>query len=262
MTKHSASLGIVLLLAAASAGAQRTIGSFDAYGHVLYSSPDNRCPYSYVDATSGTALTLVAANPNSTASDDGGASISLAAPFTFYGDPAGSWVASSNGYLAVGAGLADEDGGDFSADCPLPAIADNPLASQARIYVYHADLDGTPYGGNLYTQYFVNCPRPSVLGSNEACTVVQWRNWAEIGHSGPIDMEAVLYHPSSEIVLQYRSLAADADGTIGIQSRNATSGYAYACRGSRPLVPAMAVCFFPPNQAPEPSILKDGFESP
>jgi len=248
----------IAFLVAAHASA-RSGSTFDTYGYVAYDStasashtlapamavclfdprfpsnlPASRCSYSYVDATGGTALSLLADSGAASAADDGAAAVTLGAPFELYGVSANSVVVSSNGYLAAPADASSEDGGDFSQDCPLPAIADNAVATQARIYVYHADLDGTPNAGTLYENYFASCPRASESGASEACTVVQWQNWALRGQNGALNMEAVLYHTSFEIVLQYKTLDASigTTATIGTQSNNATSGNAYACGGT------------------------------
>lgn len=261
-------LALPLLLAALPTGAQqRGNGSFDAYGYAAYDSSAAQCSYSYIDASAGSALTLTAAGA-AAAADDGGAAVHLAAPFQLYGTDATALVASSNGYLASAADLSVEDGGDFSADCPLPAIADNAAASQARIYVYHGDLDGAPNGGAMFSQYYASCPRASDSGIAEACSVVQWHNWALRGQSGTLEVEAVLYHTTFEIALQYGSLDAGAGSgvTIGTQSHNATSGNAYGCGGSRTLAPHTAACLFDPRYPPgslglPDEIFRNGFDS-
>jgi hypothetical protein len=246
----------------------RAASTFDRYGYRTFDSATAQCSYGYVDASGGTALGLSPAS-GAPANDDGAALVSLAAPFQFYGSNASSLIASSNGYLAAAADLTAEDGGDFSADCPLPAIADNALATQARIYVYHADLDGGSNGGSMYTRFYADCPRASESGVAEACTVVQWQNWALRNQSGTLSMEAVLYHASYEIALQFAGLDGSfgSTATVGIQSKNATSANAYGCGGSHPLQPAMAVCFFDPRYPPGSHaaidrIFSDGFESP
>src|SRR5690606_5759790 len=105
-------------------------------------------------------------------------------------------------------------------------------------------------------------------GSDEACTVVEWQNWALRGQSGALDMQVVLYHTSFEIALQYQTLDASlgAAATLGTQGPNAISGNAYACRGSRPLAVASAVCLFDPRHLPPSpitdSIFADGFDLP
>jgi hypothetical protein len=260
----------VSLLAVTAAHAQRSApSSFDSFGYQAVDSSGAQCSYSYVDASGGDILNLTAASNAAnapTANDDGGAVVSLSAPFQLYGVSQNSLVASSNGYLAAATDLTQEDGGDFSQDCPLPAIADNVVATQARIYAYHADLDGTPNNGTMYTQFYASCPRASDSGNAEACTVVQWQNWAMRGQTGTLNMEAVLYHTTFEIALQYQTLDASlgSTATIGTQSNNATSGNAYACGGAShntdrifangfdvvSRVPAMAVCFFDPRYLP------------
>jgi hypothetical protein len=259
---------LLALLFTISASA-RDAGSFDLYGYRHNESSSAQCGYQYVDASGGSLLSLTPTSAMATASDDGAALLNLAMPFEFYGVSKNALVASSNGYLAAADDLAREDGGDFSADCPLPAIADNATAAQSRIYVYHADLDGAPNGGSMLSQYFASCPRTSESGIDEACTVVQWQNWALRGQSGTLDMEAVLYHATYEIALQYQALDASSGSTvtIGTQSDNATSGNALGCAGSRPLVPAAALCIFDPRFPPGSQgivdrIFSDGFDLP
>lgn len=261
-------MAVAALLIASGAPAQRLIGSFDQYGYQSHDSTGAQCGYNYVDASGGAPLTLTAPR-GATASDDGGAVVSLVGPFQFYGHSLSAVVASSNGYVAAATDLAVEDGGDYSADCPLPAIADNEAAAQARVYVYHADLDGAPNGGNLYAEYFGTCPRPSESGVAEACTVVQWKNWALRGQTGVLGMQAVLYHTSFEIALQYAALDASqgSSATIGVQGEQAVSGVAYGCAGSHALQAAMAVCYFDPRYPPGSlgvvdRIFADAFETP
>ena len=260
-------LSAASLLAVSAAHAQRSIPStFDSYGYRAFDSSGPQCGYGYVDASAGSLLSLTAASGAAAASDDGGAVVNLVAPFQLYGVSGNSLVASSNGYLAAASDLGAEDGCDFSGDCPLPAIADNAAASQTRIYAYHADLDGAPNVGSMYAQYFATCPRAGEFGVPEACTVVQWQSWAMRSQTGVLNMEAVLYHTTFEIALQYQTLDASlgATATIGTQSNNATSGNAYGCGGSRPLAPAMAVCFFDPRYVPVQidRIFANGFQTP
>jgi hypothetical protein len=264
----ASSAALLALLLPLSAHA-RDSGSFDSYGYLNYESGSAQCGYQYVDASGGSLLNLTPASAMATASDDGAALLNLAMPFEFYGVSANTLIASSNGYLAIADDLAREDGGDFSADCPLPAIADNAAAAQSRIYVYHADLDGAPNTGSMLSQYFPSCPRTSDSGIDEACTVVQWQNWALRGQSGTLDMQAVLYHATYEIALQYQALDASSGNTatIGTQSDNATSGNALGCAGSRSLAPAIALCIFDPRFPPGSQgiadrIFSDGFELP
>ena len=255
------------LLSALSAHA-RDAGSFDGYGYQSYASGTPQCAFDYLDASGGSVLGLTAASGSAPASDDGAAVLSLAAPFELYGISTSALVVSSNGYLAAAADLASEDGGDFSADCPLPTIADNTAASQSRIYVYHADLDGAPNSGLIQARYFADCPRPADTGVAGACTVVQWQNWALRGQSGAIDMQTILYHASYEIVLQYLALDASlgSTATFGTQGPDAISGHAAGCGGSRPLAQSTAICLFDPRFPPAASVVDaifaDGFDTP
>jgi hypothetical protein len=259
----------LLALTVSMSAFARDAGSFDGYGYQHYQSASAQCGYQYVDASGGSLLSLIPASAMVPAGDDGAALLNLAAPFELYGVSGNALVASSNGYLAASNDLAHEDGGDFSADCPLPAIADNAAATQSRIYVYHADLDSAPNTGSMFSQYFASCPRTSESGIDEACTVVQWQNWALRGQSGTLDMEAVLYHATYEIALQYQALDASSGSTatIGTQSENAMSGNALGCAGSRSLTPATALCIFDPRFPPGSQgiadrIFSNGFELP
>ncbi|OJY88480.1 MAG: hypothetical protein BGP25_02090 [Lysobacterales bacterium 63-13] len=258
----------LLCMALPVASQARDNASFDVYGYQAYASGSAQCAYDYVDASDGAVLDLSAASAAAPASDDGAAVVALAAPFELYGVLVNALVVSSNGYLAAAGDLAAEDGGDFSADCPLPAIADNAAASQSRIYAYHADLDGAVSSGTIRSRYFASCPRPSAAGSDEACSVVQWQDWALRGQSGALDMQVVLYHASLEIALQYQALDASlgTTATIGTQAPDALSGNAFACRGSRQLQAASAICLFDPRHPPPApiidSLFADGFDSP
>jgi len=221
---------------------------FDRYGYANFDAAPS-CPSSFIDiAASGTPLTLTASG-TPLATDDGAAALPpLAQPFELYGAPVSGFVASSNGYLAAASSLGAEDGGDFSNDCPLPALADNAVATQSRIMVLHDDLDGG--SGTLATQYFSTCPRVSDSGAVEACTVVEWANWSRVNVAGSFDAEVVLYHTTFEIAVQFRNLqAAYTQGaTIGLQNSDATSSSQYACNGSHSVAPA--ACFFDPRFPP------------
>jgi hypothetical protein len=263
-THHFLALLSAGILIATSLPAQtRLADSFDRYGYQVQAGDSAQCAYHYVDAGGGDLLALTAASENAPASDDGAVVVSLVAPFELYGVSTTSLVASSNGYLAAAPSLSEEDGGDFSADCPLPAIADNPQATQSRIDVYHADLDAEPNGGAMHAQYFPSCPRDSDTGMAEACTVVQWSDWALRGQAGVLGMQAILYHSSFEVVLQYQSLDASlgSTATLGVQGPDAVSGIAAGCAGSRALTPAMAVCLFDPRFPPfGDRIFENGFD--
>jgi hypothetical protein len=239
----------------------------DRWGYETRTSPDASCPFQYVDlALSGQALTLVAAGDAAPAGDDGGAALALALPFEFYGDSATSLVASSNGYLAPGATLDAEDGGHWRGDCPLPAIPDNARASFGRIHALAGDL-AQGSAGQLLAEHFGDCPRPSGTGLAEPCTIVQWRNWTRLGHSDTLDFQAVLYHHSWQVALQYQALPVvpDLPGfTVGLQDHGAASGTAVGCGAGIPVPAASAVCLFDPRFPPggaDDLIFGHGFET-
>lgn len=261
----------VMLVSAAfatfAASAQRTPPEApDAYGYVKLSSADPACPYQYLDLElDGQVLDLEPAGTDP-AEDDGGAELALALPFEFYGQPAQTLVASSNGYLALGAGLDTEDGGYWRADCRLPAIPDNRRASFARLYALAGDLVQS-VAGRLYARHFAVCPRPSGLVDGEACTVVHWRGFERLGQGESLDFQAVLYHQSWQMAVQYRNLAADLSTpalTVGIQDAGAVSALSPGCAAAASLAPASAICLFdprfPPVTAPADVIFVDGFE--
>jgi hypothetical protein len=237
----------------------------DGYGHFGSADPA-LCAYSPVNVDSGTTLTLTAASPNAPALDDGAAQFALSQPFSFFGSEYDSLVVSSNGYLAFAGDTAEEDGGDFSNDPYLPAVPDNAAFATARIFAYHDELSGEGAGAALAQQYFASCPRASGVIAGEACSVVRWKNWTRLGDTQPITVEAVLYHASAAVALQYSAVDAStgASACVGLQSRNAEDGGAWTCDGTRAVSAGSAVCFFDPAHLPGSSndaIFADGFES-
>ena len=237
-----------VLLAAMASGpfavAQRgPVESEDAYGYVLQRSPAASCPVQWVDLASGTPLTLVAAGAEP-ANDDGAAELDLTLPFSFYGVEYSRLSVSSNGYLAFLGEERTDDGGQWRADCPLPAVPHNRQASFARVYGLLADLERGA-SGTLSWDYFDVCPRASSVG-DDACTVVQWMDWKRRGATAFFDMQIALYHASGEIVVQYGDVeaAAAAGATIGIQDHGAASAYLASCGTSTALAASSAHCYF------------------
>jgi uncharacterized repeat protein (TIGR01451 family) len=218
-----------------------------AYGYVVVDHEDPRCTFDFADISVGGDAVWFTASDSSPADDDGGAVIALDGPFELYGVAVPGFVMSTNGYIASASSLAVEGGGDFSDDPALPSIPDNAPATPARLFVYHTDLSGLDSGGAAYTQFFADCPRPSEALGSEACTILQWTDWA-VGWSGEVfDFQALVYHGSFQIVYQIRlGTSALGEGTIGIQNRGATeaSQYGFAEAG---LVADTAVCFFDPR---------------
>lgn len=253
-----AGAAVMALLLAVAAGAPLAAqdgrpgesGRRDDYGYQVLDSSDARCPFQMVTA-SGDAISLTASG-TVPAADDGGAVVPLADGFRLYGETVTSLVMSSNGYLAVGASLAEENGGDFSNDRNLPSIPDNVPAASARLLVYHDDLDGDAGGGAVHAQRFSSCPRPSDVYGDEPCTVFEWAQWGIHGGSEIFDLEAVLYHSSFEIV--YQVGAGDSSGgagaTFGIQSADARHGLLYASNMAGAAPGGTALCFFEPRFPP------------
>lgn len=255
-------------LATVPAIAQRIASpAIDRYGYTFIDSTSLQCPAQAVDMSGASALTLVAASGDYPARDEGAGVVALSAPFQLFGTPLSALVASSNGYLAAADSLAAENGADYRSACPLPAIGVNGPATQARIFVYHDDLSGDTGNGSVRSQYFAMCPRPSDSGAIEACTVVDWSNWGKVGTSG-LSMQAVLYHQSWEIALQYTSLDASSgsSATVGVQDPAQDWGVAARCSGATPIPAPGAICLFDPRFPPgslgvEDPLFADGFEA-
>lgn len=251
-------------LAYAGGAARNDVLQGDAYGHRVSADPA-LCPFSSLDiSTGGQALSPIAANGNVTALDDGAAEIELAAPFTFYGTDWQRIAVSTNGYVAFLAETGLEDGGDFNNDPYVPSLPDNARAAAARVLAYHDELSGEDAGATLRSAYFANCPRASLFG-DEACSVIQWKNWTRIGSGGALDVVAVLYHTSGAIALQYAALDASngSSACIGIQADGATDGLNWSCNGARALTSGSAVCLFDPAHLPPSGndlLFADGFE--
>ncbi|WP_395679952.1 hypothetical protein [Dokdonella sp.] len=232
--------------------AQRTPSTgVDPYGYTFHDSLGAQCPMQAIDIGASAPLALTAASGDYSARDEGAAVVPLAAPFELFGIPLGTLVASSNGYLAAAGSVASENGADYRSACPLPAIGVNGPAAQARIYVYHDDLSGDIGSGDMRTQYFAQCPRASDSGALEACTVVDWDGWGTPA-AGGLAMQAVLYHTSWEIALQYRSLdpSAGAHATVGVQDPANARGAAARCGGAQPIPAPGAICLFDPRFPP------------
>lgn len=237
-------LGLLALAASTPVLAQREAPvSHDAWGYRMRATPHVVCPSSWIDIGAGTPLVLTAAG-DADADDDGGAAITLPLPMRFYGESTTGLVVSSNGYLAFADGTADEDGGHWRSDCPLPAIPDNRHARFGRIYAALADLERGP-AGTLRWAHFSECPRIGA-GGVDACTVVEWHQWKQRGTSARVDMQVVLYHAHGEIAVQYGALDAGlaATATFGIQDQGARSALQVACAGSAAPPPSSAVCYF------------------
>lgn len=251
----------LMLAAAVAVGLQareRATTSANLYGYTLAQSPFTAtCGFDYIElGDAGRPIPLVRGHAKADA-DDRAALLTLQEPFEFYQLPTRSLVVSGNGYLAAADSLAVEDGSDFSNDCGLPSHADNPAAAQNRIYVYHDDLRARA-GGQVRQAFFATCPRPAAAG-DEACTVVEWDGFERAGpvpSTQPLRAQAVLYHRSHEIALQYSSLddSRAAHATVGVQGFDGRTAREASCNSSRRVASRQAVCFFDPRQTPGPGV--------
>lgn len=267
MRHHCFALALAVLAPACLAGGnpRADLTQLDGYGHFGSADPA-LCAYQPVAMDSATPLSLGAASPSATALDDGAAQFTLAEPLRFFGIDYSSLVVSSNGYVAFAADTSEENGGDFSNDIYLPAVPDNAAFATARIFAYHDELSGEGAGASLVQQHFSNCPRPSGLAADEACSVVRWHNWNRLGDNQPISVQLVLYHASYAIAVQYETLdaGAGASACVGLQSQDAADGGAWSCNGARILSAGSSVCFFDPAHLPgsgvDDTLFADGFE--
>lgn len=230
-------------------GPVRASGGPDMFGYLFFDQDEAECNFDFVDISgTGTALTYTASGMFS-ADDDGGAEVTLAAPIDFYGTAVTNVVVSTNGYVAMGATLATDSGGDFSNDCPIPAVPDNPPAFPGRLMPYHDDLAADGTGGTTFVQYFADCPRAGEAGS-EDCTIIHWQDWGFFGEVDTFDLQAVLYHQSNLIVYQVDDPSGIATGVstaIGIQDQTATDGLEYLCDNDGGIGAAAAVCYYNPS---------------
>ncbi len=258
-------IAAVLVTAATPAVAQRDAfwPVVDGFGYLAYDQSSPTCTAAFTDISATGAVVGLTASGAEPALDDGGAVIALAAPFELYGVELTSLVVSSNGYLAGAGALSVESGGDFANDCPLPAIPQEGPAAPLRIAVLHDDLDGSALAGPgtegaVRSQFFPVCPRPSDGVGAESCTIIQWSGWRVLGGSATFDLQAVLYHQSFEVAVQYsgapyvaRGHAVDPQGaTIGLQDAAAARGLAAACDLDALLMDGTAFCFFNPGFPP------------
>lgn len=256
---------ICLMLICGQAFGQRVLISpvTDSFGTLAYDQTSPICAAAFVDiSATGTVVgfTAVGTQP---ALDEGGAVIPLGEPFELYGTVVTHLVVSTNGYLAAAAGLSAESGGDFSNDCPLPAIAEEGPSTPLRIAVLHDDLDGSAFAGpgtegTVHHQHFTNCPRPSDTIGAESCTIVQWSGWRVFGSPVTFDLQAILYHQSFEIALQFaggdytaQPPSADPTGaTVGLQDETASTGISPVCNLQNLSMTGSGFCFFEPRFPP------------
>jgi hypothetical protein len=234
---------------------ERALQSENLYSYTVSESGTGpNCGFDYVElGDAGRPVTLAPGHARADV-DDGAAVLRLQKPFEFYQLPTPSLVVSGNGYLAAAEALSVEDGSDFSNDCDLPTRADNPAAAQNRIYVYHDDLRPQA-GGQVRQAFFARCPRRGAGGSDQSCTVVEWDGFERAGpvpSTQPLRAQAVLYHGSHEIALQYSSLddSRAAHATVGVQGFDGRTAREASCNSTRRIASRQAICFFDPRQTP------------
>ena len=248
-------LAVAAAIAVGLQASERASGGADLYGYSLVESPMGpTCGYDYVDLGEDAEVLALRPGHPAAASDDFAAVLPLAEPFEFYQLPNEALVVSSNGYLAAAGSLAREDGADFSNDCRLPARADNAAAVQDRVYVYHDDLRAQA-GGHVRHAYFPACPRVGASGEAEPCTVVEWNRFERataLESSQPLRAQAVLYHASHGIAMQYASVddSRAAQATIGLQGLDGRTARQAGCDLPDRVKPRQAVCFFDPRHRP------------
>lgn len=219
----------------------------DAYGYTF-----EVCPHQWVDISGIPPLSFTAVAPHA-AEDEGSVAFTPDDPFMFYGRPRDAVTVSSNGYLAVGDGAAD-DGADFRAACPLPAVPTNERGQAGRIYVLQGDLEGTAAGAGVHAQSFADCPR-----GDGACHIVQWQDWGHHDDAGTLTFQAVIY-ADGEIAYQYHTLDGDlTDLTTGVQDDRAARGATLQCGPTVTVAAGQSWCL---RREVTDTIFADGFELP
>lgn len=212
------------------------------------------CDRQFIDISStGTALTLVDANPNDAfdANDEGVASVNLPISFDLYGNNINALYLSSNGYISTNP---DESGFDFDNDCPLPSLpnnGNNGSTTSARIIPMHDDL----ITQNIYYQHFNSCPRASELGANLPCDVFMYHDVDRYENPNitidHFNFEAILYPTVNQWVYQYDGVGFNpASSSVGLQNNNATDGVSFACNTANSFDTESAVCVYHANNQP------------
>ncbi|MFK7957200.1 MAG: hypothetical protein AB8B96_13980 [Lysobacterales bacterium] len=231
--------------------AAKRFGGPDNFGYTFADSQESACNFSFQDiSSSGTELSFSQANTaqDIPALDDGFADVNLGGSgFDFYGENITRVTVSTNGYLATDL---NDNGGDFSNDCPLPSTSDNS-GSDGRIYPLHDDV----IANAVYHQYFPTCPRPGESLGSAGCDVFQWNADGFFQSTAGLnfDFQAILYEGTNQIVYQYGS-GNERNGTsqtVGIQNRPGAAapsdGLTYACETPNSVPDNSAVCIFHPS---------------
>lgn len=211
--------------------------------------------YTYADQASGCAYNFIDISATGTFvvdGDDTSGTVSLSAPFDFYGTPFTALQMAANGYISTDT---TDTGPDLSNDCPIPAAPST--GGGARMYPLHDDLDLESGIGEGVAQYFPVCPRPSDrCAANEDCTIIQWDDVAQFpgGAAAPTwDMQVILYHQTNDFVYQIGpgNPETGSGSTTGIQDfPPPTTALSYACNTAGSVPNDTAICFAHPNPLP------------
>lgn len=155
--------------------------------------------------------------PSGTALNPGfeGVSYSLPFPFSFYGNPSGSFTVSQYGYVAFSGDGYEEynngiPGGQFS----------DPLAFVAP---WWDDLD-----------YSIGTVRAQTFGTAPTrYTVIEWAGMQPSGYTGTFSFEAIFYESTNQIRFAYGSTPPSAgSATVGLQKDGSTGLAALSCTSS------------------------------
>ena len=216
------------------------VGGPDAFGYVFADTAEPICEYQFVDITA-TGTSIVSGD------DTSSGPIALGLPLDFYGTLYTDLVMATNGYLSTDP---TDTGPDLSSDCPLPSLPSS--GGGGRLYPLHDDLitaDGL-------VEFFPDCPRRGRASCpppapSESCTIFQWNGVTHFGGGGPWNMQAILYHSSSDVVFQVAAGNPEtgAGSTTGIQDDGTTDGLTYACSSAGSVLDDTGVCFFHPFPA-------------
>ena len=115
----------------------------------------------------------------------------------------------------------------------------------------------------MATRFVSGHPRPSLSPSPESCTVVEWNRFERaepIPSTRPLRVQAVMYHASQAIALQYASVddSQASQATIGVQGFDGRAATQAGCNVRRQVAAGQAVCFFDPRHRPSERIARLG----
>ena len=178
----------MLALAASSQAAMFGPDDFGYFG-IDSEGPDG-IAFNYQSILPGGTL-VASGDDNSSISSVNFQPVTLAVPFTFYGETFNQMVPTTNGYVTTD--LGDTGIEDLSPDWPLPAPPSSTTTGK-RIYGLHDDLEG-----EVYYQYRGDAVHP-LLGSLGA-SIFQWET-SYVGGAGPFSFQVLLFN-NGDILMQY-----------------------------------------------------------